>query len=209
MKKLVRPGKTSIAATLICCGFLMLAAPARSKDAPAAGLLSVKRVYVEKLSGGDTATQIRDMIIARLQRAKLFLLTEDPERADAFLRGSGEDLIYTDTHDTREGVDARGALSVGAGRSSGGSRRRGGIYVNSGVGQSESSRIVVRKHEATAAVRLVNKAGDVIWSTVQESKGTKFHGASADVADRVAKQLLADYERARRKKNRAKFKPQP
>jgi hypothetical protein len=44
----------------------------------------------------------------------------------------------------------------------------------------------------------VDKDGDVIWSTIQESKGAKFRGASADVADKITRQLVADYERARK-----------
>jgi hypothetical protein len=49
-----------------------------------------------------------------------------------------------------------------------------------------------------AAVRLVNKDGDVIWSTTQESLGGKFRGSSADVADRITKKLLEDYDRAKK-----------
>ena len=56
-----------------------------------------------------------------------------------------------------------------------------------------------RKHEALATVRLVNKDGDVLWSTTQESNGAKFHGASADVAEKIAKQLMAEYERVQKK----------
>jgi hypothetical protein len=44
----------------------------------------------------------------------------------------------------------------------------------------------------------VNKDGDVIWSTTQESRGGKFLGSSADVADKVMKRLTEDYERARK-----------
>ena len=47
-------------------------------------------------------------------------------------------------------------------------------------------------------MRLVNKDGDVIWSTTQESTGGKFRGASADVADKVVQTLKDDFERARR-----------
>jgi hypothetical protein len=54
-----------------------------------------------------------------------------------------------------------------------------------------------RKHEALATVRLVNKEGDVIWSTTQESNGAKFHGASADVAEKIARQLAADVEKVK------------
>jgi hypothetical protein len=38
----------------------------------------------------------------------------------------------------------------------------------------------------------------VIWSTTQESLGAKFRGASADVADKITRQLQADYARARK-----------
>ncbi|MGH9673720.1 MAG: hypothetical protein ACRD44_11115, partial [Bryobacteraceae bacterium] len=62
----------------------------------------------------------------------------------------------------------------------------------------ESTRIAERKHEATAAVRIVNKEGDVIWSTTQESMGAKFRGAGSDTADKITKQLMADFDRARR-----------
>ena len=54
-----------------------------------------------------------------------------------------------------------------------------------------------------AAVRLVDADGDVIWSTTQESLGAKFKGASADVADKIVKQLLADIEKARRSASNA------
>jgi len=51
-------------------------------------------------------------------------------------------------------------------------------------------------NDARLAVRLVSQDGDVIWSTTQESTGAKFKGASADVADKVAKQLLRDIDKA-------------
>jgi hypothetical protein len=43
----------------------------------------------------------------------------------------------------------------------------------------------------------VSKDGDVLWSTIQESFGAKFLGASADVAQKIAKQLLKDYQAAK------------
>ena len=67
-----------------------------------------------------------------------------------------------------------------------------------GVGENESEKISERKHEAMAAVRLVDANGDVIWSTTQESLGRNSRASSADVADKVVKQLLADIEKARR-----------
>jgi hypothetical protein len=66
-----------------------------------------------------------------------------------------------------------------------------------GAGDSESSHSSERRHEANAAIRLVNKDGDVIWSTTQESMGGKFRGASSDVADKITRQLTEDFERAK------------
>ncbi|MEX2262632.1 MAG: hypothetical protein WD696_11815 [Bryobacteraceae bacterium] len=155
-------------------------------------LLSLKRVYVDRLGGGDTAAQMRDMIISSMQSAKLFVITENEERADAILRGSAEDLIYTNTEQSSEGIGAR----INAGRSS--SKNSRGGYSGLSVSDNESHRRSERRHEASAAVRLVNRDGDVIWSTTQESTGGKFLGSSADVADKITRQLVDDYRRAKR-----------
>ena len=49
-----------------------------SDDHPQLGeLLKIRRLYVEKLAGGDTAVQIRDMLIGALQNSRLFTVTEN------------------------------------------------------------------------------------------------------------------------------------
>jgi hypothetical protein len=162
-------------------------------------LLSIRRVYVDRLTGGETAAQMRDMLVSSLEGSKLFVLTENQERADAFLRGAAEDLVFTDVHSSSEGINAR--TNLGTSRSAHGYSGVGSsdsITSGLGVGENESHHIEERKHEAVAAVRLVNKDGDVIWSTTQESLGGKFHRASTDVADRITKKLIEDYERARK-----------
>lgn len=163
---------------------------------PKPPLLAVRRIYVDRLTGGESAAQMRDMIISSLQRVKLFAITENQDRADAILRGAAEDLIFTDKFNSSENINARGSLNTGYETAKSGSGRTGGRSAGLTVGQSESTHIEERKHEATAAVRLVDRNGDVIWSTTQESTGGKFRGASADVADRITKQLVADYEKA-------------
>ena len=40
------------------------------------------------------------------------------------------------------------------------------------------------------------ESGEVIWSTTKESPGGKYIGSAADVADKVAKELLNAYRRA-------------
>ena len=185
-----------------------VAAVAPAQDDTMAQLLTLRRIHVEKLSGGETATQIRDMIISAIQRTGLFVLTENPERADALLRGSAEDLVYSDTYQTAESVDARGSLSLGTPRTSTGRYARGrGFSVTGSAGENESERSTERRHEAVAAVRLVSADGDIIWSTTQESKGAKFRGASADVAAKITKQLVADYERVKNKREKAEDAP--
>ncbi|MBI3209997.1 MAG: hypothetical protein HYZ37_14020 [Candidatus Solibacter usitatus] len=138
-------------------------------------LLKVRRVFVDKFAG-QNADQIRELILNSLIEGKLFSLSENVERADAILKGSAEDLVFTDRFQYSEGTNERG---VGSSRS--------------------STRIDERRHEAMAAVRLVNKEGDVIWSSTQESRGAKFKSASADVAGKVMKKLAEDYKSAQKK----------
>jgi hypothetical protein len=153
---------------------------------------NIKKVYVERFGGAEGADQIRDMVIAALQKTNLFLLTENPDRADALLRGSAEDMIYTESFQSSEGVTAR---LTGVGTTSSRSNTR--LIPGVAVGDHDNVHIQERKHEASASVRLVNRDGDVIWSTIQESQGAKFRGAAADVAERIGHQLAADYARAR------------
>src|SRR5580704_10409192 len=101
-------------------------------------LLGVKRIYVDRLTGGETAAQMRDLIITSLHGSKLYVLTENPERADAVLRGAAEDLIYTDQFQSSDSVDLRSDVST-SGRSNrtySGSRS-GSISV--GVGDKDST----------------------------------------------------------------------
>lgn len=179
--------------------------PSAFDAATAVRLLEIRRVFVDRLGGGETASQIRDMIISSLQSGKLFVITEKEERADAVMRGSAEDLVFTDVYSSSESLNARASAGVGSNpdRDADDRRSRSGSLT---VGEQESTRIAERKHEATASVRLVSKDGDVLWSTTQESLGAKFRGASADVAEKVLRQLLRDYEAARQARNWLKVK---
>jgi hypothetical protein len=178
--------------------FLALAASAsaiekRGENEPAT-LLTIKRVFVDRFGGGETATQMRDMIINSLQSAKLFVITENEERADVVLRGSAEDLVFNDDHSLNDNINLHANMGSSSrsfyGTSSSSSN---GI----GASQNESSKISERKHEASASIRLVNGDGDVIWAATKESLGGKFRGSSADVADKILKQLIQDIASAR------------
>ncbi len=160
-------------------------------------LAKVRRVYVDVLTGGNEALQFRDMIMSSLQQAKVFVITENPDRADAILKGAADDLIFTEHHDMAESLTAHtNSASANGTRSrfdGTNTSKENGLE----VGDSDSSHIEERKHEAFAAMRLVNKDGDVIWSSTQESLGGKFSGAAVDVAGRISRQLADDTRRAR------------
>jgi hypothetical protein len=158
-------------------------------------LLAIRRVYVDRLTGGETAAQMRDILISSLACSELFVLTENPERADVTLRGAAEDLVFTDSHTSSDSINAH--ANVGTGRTTSSTRAPSAGLT---LGENESDHSAERRHEAIAAVRLVNKDGDVIWSTTQESLGAKFHGASADVADKITAKLKEDFEKARKLK---------
>jgi hypothetical protein len=157
-------------------------------------LLKLRRVYVDRLGSESNSVQFRDLIIAALERSRLFLVTEDETQADAYLRGSAEDLMFTEVRSSRDGLQARAA---------GASSRREGSESEAAsasltVGETEQRYSRELRREATAALRLVARNGDVLWSTTQESAGGKYKGSSRDVAERVVKDLAAAYARARR-----------
>ena len=158
-------------------------------------LLRIRRLHVHELSGGEAANQIRDMIIVAMQSAGFFAVTENPERADAFLKGTAEDLVFNEQFSSHESLGVRTGASTGRGAVSGRNSERAAASI--GVNSTEDVKINERKHEAVAAVRIVNHEGDVLWSTTQESFGAKFRGASADVADKITRQLRSDLDRAR------------
>jgi hypothetical protein len=186
---------------------VMLLVPVAADDEPApedetAGQLAkVRRIYVDVLTGGDTALQIRELLMTSLQRSKQFIITENEDKADAVLKGAGEDEVFTDTFQASEGINARSQVGEGESAStrnyaSSTSNHSAGLT----IGENSSRHTEERKHEAIATVRLVSKGGDVIWSATAESLGGKFLGASADVADKIAKRLVADYKAAKIRK---------
>lgn len=169
----------------------------------AAKLSKVKRIYVDSF-GDDTASrQLQAMVINSLSESKRFIVTENKDRADAVLKGTGLEKSAQEFHAISEGTAVGTAAGAGHGSVSG--------QVSNGTGSiSGSSSAAVRSenlaasdsqastetvNDARLAVRLVSTDGDVIWTTTKESKGAKYKGASADVADQVVKQLIWDLEK--------------
>lgn len=192
--------------TLLLCLMLLFAPlddPVSDEPTPeeesAAQLAKVRRIYVDILTGGDEALKIRDLLMTSLQSSKQFIVTEDEDKADATLKGAGDDQVFTDSFQSSEGINAHTQIGGGGTAStrnytSSSSNHYGGVS----IGENESRRTEERKHEAIATVRLVSKDGDVIWSATAESLGGKFMGAGADVADKIAKRLVTDYKAAKK-----------
>jgi|HubBroStandDraft_1064217.scaffolds.fasta_scaffold109753_2 hypothetical protein len=193
---------------LLCCALLFLAIEKPDKKPPddsvspevaaAAQLAKVRRIYIDTLTGGDAALQIHDLLMTSLQNSKLFIITEDEDKADAVLKGSGDDDVFTDTHQYSDGLNAHSQFGAASSEglrnySNSSNNHSGGVS----IGENESRKSDERKHEAIVTVRLVAKDDDVIWSATAESLGGKFLGASADVADKIAKRLAADYKAAK------------
>src|SRR5438045_1587797 len=141
------------------------------------------------------------MVISALVESKRFIVTENKDRADAVLKGSGLEKTSQEIHAYSDGTAAGGAAGghsasisgSGGGPFSGSSH---GGFVSHAAAIEDSSVNSETINDARIAVRLVSKDGDVMWSTKQESKGAKYKGATADVADKIVKQLLHDLDKA-------------
>jgi hypothetical protein len=167
--------------------------PADPEPDLAEKLVKVKRIYVDTFGDDANSKQIQAMIISNLAANKRFVITENKDRADAILRGTGLEKTSQEFHSTSESTAAGAA---------GGSVVHGvGSFGGAAAAIEDSSASTETINDARIAVRLVDRDGDVIWATVQESKGAKYKGASADVADKVVKQLLRDVEKATKKQS--------
>jgi hypothetical protein len=163
-----------------------------------AAFAKVRRIYVDILTGGESAGRIRDLLMSSIQASKLFIVTEEEDKADAVLKGAGHDQVFTDTFQSSDSINAHSQMNIGMGNNSATNQKYSDRNnISFGAGESENRKTEERKHEAIATVRLVNKNGDVIWSATEESLGAKFVGASVDVVAKIAKKLAADYRQAK------------
>lgn len=181
------------------------AAPANTKDTDAdpAALLKIKRIYVDSFGDDIISKELQSMIVSSLVASKRFKVTENRERADAILKGTALEKTSQELHAYGEATsvgaasggshgEVNGSVINGNGSISGSSS---GGFVARHMGTNDSSVNTETINEARVAVRLISPDGDVIWTSTQESKGAKYKGASADVADKCVKQLLRDVEK--------------
>jgi hypothetical protein len=176
-------------------------------------LSQIKRIYVESFGDDPISKEMQAMVVDSLTNSKVFAVTENRDKADAILKGSTLEKTSQEAHSYSDGTsvgvaqssvngsvhgsssgDLSGSFVNGTGNINGSSTG----YVNGSINGSSSSTHMADRtsissintvNDARASVRLINSDGDVIWTTTQESKGAKYKGASADVADKIVKQL--------------------
>lgn len=208
-----------IAATIALALLLQTAAASQPLETPttkaavkadvsevAKKLLTIKRIYVDTFGDDAVAKQIQAMVISSLAETKRFIITENKEKADAILRGTALEKSAQEFHAFEEGAAASTASGGHSGSvygsASGGtaniSGHSSGGFAARAMAAEDKNAATETVNDARIAVRLVAADGDVIWTTKQESKGAKYKGASADVADKVAKQLVRDIEKLER-----------
>jgi len=154
-------------------------------------LLKVRRIYVDSFGDDTISKQLQAMVITSLSESKRFIVTENKDRADACLRGTGLEKTSQEIHSYDD--------STAASHVSGAANRDVAVVGGAGAAIKDSATNTETIDNARLAVRLVDRDGDVIWSTTQESKGAKYKGASADVAEKIVKQLLRDLDKQERK----------
>ena len=170
--------------------------PSKDEGSDPTALVKVKRIYVESFGDDIISKEMQSMIVSSLVSSKRFKVTENRDHADAILKGVALEKSSQELHAYGESTAVGGAsggshaqVSGSGGNVSGSSS---GGFVARHLGTSDSSVNTETIDNARVAIRLVSLDGDVIWTTTQESKGAKYKGASADVADRCVKQLLHD-----------------
>ena len=170
-------------------------------DRPAVtDLGSVKRIYVASFGDDETSKQLQAMVVSSLVASKKFVVTENEKKADAVLKGAALQKTSQEVHaygsGTAVGATAGGHSSSVSGSGGSFSGSSSGGFAAKHMGIDDSSVNTETIDRASAAVRLVNADGDVIWTTTQESHGAKYKGATADVADKIVSQLTRDVEKA-------------
>lgn len=166
-------------------------------------LISAKRIYVESFGEDVLSKTFQSMLVDAVGTTKRFIVTENKDKADLILKGAALEKTNQEMHALGSGTVVAGAAGGGSSHISGSANSAGATVSGSShsgfraqhLGIDDSQASVETVNDARAAVRLVSKDGDVIWSTTQESKGAKYKGATADVAEKIVKQLLRDIEK--------------
>jgi len=158
-------------------------------------LLKAKRIYVDSFGEDVNSKTLQAMLVDALRTTNRFIVTEVKDKADLLLKGASLEKTSQELHAVGSATSvatAGGSQHTTVSRSMGSSL---GSFAAQSLGTEDSQTSTETINDARAAVRLVSSDGDVVWSSTQESKGAKYKGAAADVADRIVKQLLRDLDK--------------
>jgi len=195
---------------LAACLFLGASTYAQDAKAPAKSeapevsprLADVKRICVQGFGGDALGYQAQEALIAKLFEAKRFSITENCEKADFVLKGSvverAETVHRSESESIGFGQGASGSSSssssIGGVRSSNSSS--GSARVSGGASEALSS--TETKQSAAVTLRIVDRDGEVIWATSQETGEGKAKSAVGLAAEMAVRRLLRDIDRASR-----------
>ncbi|MBI3404755.1 MAG: hypothetical protein HY046_04795 [Acidobacteria bacterium] len=155
-------------------------------------IAQIKRVCIQRFGEDALGFQVQEMVIARLFESKRFSLTENCDKADYVLKGTITERSDRISRSESEGIGFEARASGSEWDRSGGDSAartaRGNAHEN-----LSSSEVKV---QAAVTLRVVDKDGEILWATSQESAGGKAKGAIGDAAERAVRRLLRDIERA-------------
>ncbi|MCX6621317.1 MAG: hypothetical protein NTY38_09590 [Acidobacteria bacterium] len=179
-------------------------------------LLQAKRIYVDSFGESPENKSLAAMVLDAVRTSKKFIVTENRDRADLILKGAALERTTQEFHALGSSTSVAGASArhsstlSGAASQTGtvgwgsvaGSSSGGMVARSAGIDDSQASSETIES--ARVAVRLVTSEGDVVWSTTQESRGAKYKSATADVANKVVKELTWELERLEKARGVAK-----
>ena len=171
-------------------------------------LLSAKRVFVESFGDDPISKSLAAMLLDSLRSSKRFIVTENRDKADLILKGTALEKTTQEYHALASATSVAGAAGGHSSSVTGtpnlvvGSSHGGFASHSAAIDDSQASTETIET--ARAAVRLATPDGDVVWSTTQESRGGKYKGATADVADKIVKELSRELDRLSKPKTEVK-----
>lgn len=163
-------------------------------------LLNARRIYVENFGDDPVDKTLQSMIIDAVRTSGRFIITENREKADLFLKGAALEQTSQEFHALGSSTAVASAAGYSNASISGHSSSTSGsvsgsshgVFRAGGASIDDAQASTETTHDTRMAVRLVSSDGDVVWSTTQESRGAKYKSSTADTADKIVKQLLRD-----------------
>src|SRR5438270_1983995 len=119
-------------------------------------LLQVRRIYVDTFGDDTISKQVQAMVINSLSDSKRFIITENKDKADAVLKGTGLEKTSQEFHGMSEGTGVASAAGGHHGSVSGSFVNGTGSVVGSSFGGFAAH--AARIDDAVASTETINDA---------------------------------------------------